>query len=146
MSAASISKRVLHVEEGQHYFLEPDEELPYRLLRNLGQGGCANVEEVEDRYTGMIFASKVFRIGGSSAERKRIFDNEVKVIQRLAPHHHITRVFATYVDRREVGILLMPVADRGSLDAFLQDAHDELLTQTDLNILYHSFGCLASGL
>ncbi|KAH6882129.1 kinase-like domain-containing protein [Alternaria rosae] len=146
MNGDSGSKRVLQIEEGQHYFLEPEDELPYILLRNLGHGGCANVEEVLDQRTGRVFARKVFRIGGSSAERKRIFENEVKVIRRLAPHHHITQIFATYVGRRQVGILLTPVADRGSLDIFLQDAQDGLLTQADLNVLYYSFGCLASGL
>lgn len=146
MNGDSGSKRVLQIEEGQHYFLEPEDELPYKLLRNLGHGGCANVEEVLDQRTGRVFARKVFRIGGSSAERKRIFENEVKVIRRLAPHHHITQIFATYVGRHQVGILLTPVADRGSLDIFLQDAQEGLLTQTDLNILYYSFGCLASGL
>ena len=146
MNGDSALKRILHIEEGQHYFLKPGDELPYKLLRNLGQGGCANVEEVEDQYTGRVFARKVFRIGGSSAERKRIFENEIRVVQRLAPHHHITRIFATYVGRREVGLLLTPVANRGSLDAFLQDAHEGLLTPAELDILNNSFGCLASGL
>jgi hypothetical protein len=103
-------------------------------------------KEVEDQYTGRVFARKVFRIGGSSAERKRIFENEIRVVQRLAPHHHITRIFATYVGRREVGLLLTPVANRGSLDAFLQDAHEGLLTPAELDILNNSFGCLTSGL
>ena len=126
--------------------LEPEDELPYKLLRNLGHGSYANVEEVLDQHTGRVFARKVFRFGSSSAERKRIFENEVKVIRRLAPHHHITQIFATYVGRRQVGILLTPVADRGSLDMFLQDAQEGLLAKADLNILYYSFGCLSSGL
>ena len=146
MNGGSGPKRMLRIEEGQHYFLEPNDELPYKLLRNLGQGGFANVEEVEDRHTGVVLACKVFKFGGSSAERQRLFDNEVKVIRRLAPHHHITRIFATYVGRRQIGILLTPVADRGSMETFLQDAHDGLFTGTELNTLYNSFGCLASGL
>ena len=146
MNGDSNSKRVLQIEEGRHYLLEPEDELPYKLLRNLGHGSYANVEEVLDQHTGRVFARKVFRFGGSSAERKRIFENEVKVIRRLAPHHHITQIFATYVGRRQVGILLTPVADRGSLDMFLQDAQEGLLAKADLNILYYSFGCLSSGL
>ncbi|KAI4705622.1 hypothetical protein J4E81_000506 [Alternaria sp. BMP 2799] len=146
MNGGNGPKRMLRIEEGQHYFLEPNDELPYKLLRNLGQGGFANVEEVEDRHTGVVLARKVFKFGGSSVERQRLFDNEVKVIRRLAPHHHITRIFATYVGRRQIGILLTPVADRGSLETFLQDAHDGLLAGTELKILHNSFGCLASGL
>jgi serine/threonine protein kinase len=146
MNGDSSPKRILHIEEGQDYLLEPGDELPFKLLRNLGQGGCANVEEVVDQHTGRVFARKVFGIGGSPAERRRIFDNEIRTIRRLAPHHHITRVFATYVGRHQIGILLTPVADRGSLDMFLQDAHDGALTQSELNTLYYSFGCLAGGL
>ncbi|KAI4646655.1 hypothetical protein J4E93_004877 [Alternaria ventricosa] len=128
MNGRSGPKRMLRIEEGQHYLLEPNDELPYKLLRNLGQGGFSNVEEVENRHTGMVLACKVFKFGGSSAERQRLFDNEVKVIRRLASHHHITRIFATYVGRDQVGILLTPVADRGSLDIFLRDAHEGELT------------------
>jgi serine/threonine protein kinase len=146
MDGASGNKRILHIEEGQHFSLEPGDELPYKLLRNLGQGGFANVEEVEDRHTGMVFAHKVLKFAGSSVERQRLFENEVRVIRRLSPHHHITRVFATYVGRRQIGILLTPVADRGSLDMFLQDALDGALTESELKTLYCSFGCLASGL
>ncbi|KAI4713901.1 hypothetical protein J4E89_001350 [Alternaria sp. Ai002NY15] len=83
MNGGSGPKRMLRIEEGQHYFLEPNDELPYKLLRNLGHGGFANVEEVEDRHTGMVLACKVFKFGGSSAERQRLFDNEVKVIRRV---------------------------------------------------------------
>ncbi|KAI4682061.1 uncharacterized protein J4E88_004949 [Alternaria novae-zelandiae] len=146
MNGDSGPKRTIHIEEGQHYLLEPDDELPLKLLRNLGQGGCANVEEVVDRHTGRVFARKVFGIRGSATERRRIFDNEIKVIRRLAPHRHITRIFATYVEKREVGILLTPVADGGSLDKFLEDAHEGLLTQSEVDTLDYSFGCLASGL
>ncbi|KAI4916965.1 hypothetical protein J4E90_003470 [Alternaria incomplexa] len=146
MNGDSDPKRIIRIEEGQHYLLEPDDELPLRLLRNLGQGGCSNVEEVVDLNTGRVFARKVFRVRGSAAERRRIFHNEILVIQRLAPHHHITRIFATYVGKREVGILLTPVADGGSLDKFLDDAHEGLLTQSEMNTLDYAFGCLASGL
>ena len=146
MNGGSGPKRMLRIEEGQHYLLEPNDELPYKLLRNLGQGGFANVEEVEDKHTGVVLACKVFKFGGSSAERQRLFNNEVKVIRRLASHHHVTQIFATYVGKHQVGILLTPVADRGSLDIFLQDAHEGELTQSELATLRYSFGCLASGL
>ena len=103
------------------------------------------MEEVVD-HTGRVFAHKVYGIYGSPTERRRIFDNEIKVIRRLAPNHHITRIFATYVGTREVGILLTPVADSGSLDIFLLKAHHGLLTQGELETLHYSFGCIASGL
>ena len=138
--------RILHIKAGQRYILKDGDELPYKLLKNLGHGGCAIVEEVQDQWTGKVFARKVFKIRGSQANRKHIFENEVKIIQRLATHHHIIRVFATYVSKREVGLILSPVASRGALDGFLQDAHEGLLTESDTAILTGSFGCLANGL
>ena len=121
--------------------------MPYKLIRNLGHGHSANIEMVEDVNTGSVYARKLFRICGSRDKRKQIFNNEVKVIRRLAPHHHVIRVFATYVAKREVGLILLPVADDGDLEDFLQDFKDRDVAQPKkTKILEASFGCLASGL
>jgi hypothetical protein len=66
-SSTSGVSPALRIDKGQHYVLGPNDELPYRLIRNLGQGGSANVEEVEDTYTSAVFARKVFKISGSQA-------------------------------------------------------------------------------
>src|SRR2546429_6939391 len=100
--------KTLIIEEGKDYFLEPGYELPYRLRRSLGHGHSGNVEEVEDIHTGAVFARKTIRIYGPrhNNERRRIFDNEIKIIRNLSNHHHVVRVFATYVAKREVGLTL----------------------------------------
>lgn len=119
-TAEQIAAR-LRIEEGRHYVLQSKDELPLDLVRNLGHGGCANVEEVRDRDTRALYAQKVFQITGSHAERQQMFDNEVKVIQRLSQHHHIIQVFATYVSKSHLGLILTPVANGGSLDMYIQD-------------------------
>ncbi|KAF2252040.1 kinase-like protein [Trematosphaeria pertusa] len=139
--------RMLLVEEGQDYFLEDGDHLPYTLLENIGHGHSATVEKVQDMRTGSVYARKVFRIYNTRDRRREIFENEIKIIRRLARHHHIIRVFATYVAKGEVGLLLSPVADRGDLEAFLQDYNEKSppIAQ-ERRILESSFGCLASGL
>ncbi|KAF2184141.1 kinase-like protein, partial [Zopfia rhizophila CBS 207.26] len=140
----------ISIQDGQDYFIENDAQLPYKLIKNLGHGHSARVEMVEDTNTGFVYARKVFRICGTRDERKLIFENEIKVIRRLAPHHHVVRVFATYVAKREVGVILHPVADAGDLEAFLEDFIEanarESLQIGKIRILESSFGCLASGL
>ncbi|KAF2124306.1 kinase-like protein [Dothidotthia symphoricarpi CBS 119687] len=138
--------RMISIEEGKDYLLENDEELPYTLLKNLGHGHSANVEMVKDQRTGAVFARKVFRLGGSRSERERVFENEIRIIRRLAPHHHFIQVFATYVAKRDMGLILSPVASRGDLHTFLQDVRERPCTIVETRILQSAFGCLASGL
>ncbi|KAF2686588.1 kinase-like protein [Lentithecium fluviatile CBS 122367] len=141
---------IVVVREGEDYFCEEDVQLPYRLVRNLGHGHSAIVEMVEDVNTGSVFARKVFSLNVPRTERKRIFDNEIKIIRRLAPHHHIIRVFATYVAKREAGLILHPVADSGDLATFLRDFKEakaaQLVQPERTKVFESSFGCLASGL
>lgn len=138
---------MLHIREGDDVFIDDNMVLPYRLVKNLGHGHSANVEMVEDMQTKAVYARKVFRIRNSRDERRRIFENEIKIIRRLSHHHHVIQVFATYVAKREVGLILSPVADGGDLDAFLHDCKemDELLPE-QASILKSAFGCLARGL
>jgi serine/threonine protein kinase len=154
----SSSTNTLLIEEGGHYLLGPCDELPYRLRRSLGHGHSGNVEEVEDTRTGAVYARKTIRIYGSrdKAERRRIFDNEIQIIRSLASHRHIIQIFATYIAKREVGLILQPVADDGDLDAFLdrfredaqesESAGDGKPDQIKTAILQRAFGCLANGL
>ena len=141
---------MLVIEEGEDHPIVEDSQLPYKLIGNLGHGHSANVEKVVDVNTGSVFARKLFRICGPHGERQRIFDNEIKIIRRLAPHHHVIRVFATYTTKRELGLILHPVADCGDLETFLQDFReakaDQRVEPEKAKILETSFGCLASGL
>lgn len=148
----------LEIEEGKAYIVDDNKLLPYQLLRNLGHGHSGNVEEVKDINTGRIFARKVIHIPGGrhGKDRRRVFENEIKIIHSLAGHHHVIKVFATYVSKFEAGLVLYPVADEGDHERFLISCSDNLpdydspginrIDQARVNILKRSFGCLASGL
>jgi serine/threonine protein kinase len=140
------------INEGDDLELNGKDEIPYVLVENLGHGASAIVEKVRDVNNGNIYARKIFKNTSSRklAESKKAFKNEVKVIRRLKSHHHMIRVFATYMVQRELALILTPVADTGDLAAFLQLYRDTDLSapsQIDMRItLRNAFGCLVAGL
>ncbi|KAH7378755.1 kinase-like domain-containing protein [Pyrenochaeta sp. MPI-SDFR-AT-0127] len=152
---SSANAPLIHFEEGDDHIIDDDRCLPYRLVGNLGSGHCGIVEKVEDVNTGRVFARKKLWIRGqkAKAETERIFRNETAIIRGLERHHHIIRVFATYVSRHEVGLILQPVADGGDLEHFLDSVLELRSTNTSnpglafsIAVLHKAFGCLASGL
>lgn len=149
-SENSVVSTPFVIKEGDDYLVDDDSQLPYKFVRNLGHGQSANVEMVEDVHTGAVFARKRIRISSDRKKRKRIFENEIKIIRRLTSHRHVIRVFATYVTKREVGLILQPVADGGDLEAFLEDYRDlrstDAVQESHQIILQNAFGCLANGL
>ncbi|CAO2651329.1 Nn.00g096260.m01.CDS01 [Neocucurbitaria sp. VM-36] len=136
--------------EGQHLDITDRNMLPFRHVRNLGMGGTALVEMVEDKTNGRKFAHKAFRrYNGTTLEKaKQAFRNEIEITKRLSSHPHIISVFATYACGRYLGMYLTPVADSGDLAAYLQISLDsgEPPTAEQNSTLDRSFGCLASGL
>jgi serine/threonine protein kinase len=148
----------IFVTAGDHLELEDmvlaSENLPYKHVRMLGHGGTASVEMVRDMNTGSVYARKIVRnvYSRNMKEARRQLHNEVQILRRLAAHHHIVKVHATYIAKRELAIVLHPVADSGDLASFLQDCRDGLfqspreLEVRKLQILHQSIGCLAMGL
>jgi serine/threonine protein kinase len=146
---------MIRFQEGDDLIIPDVSQLPFKLLRNLGHGHSGTVEEVENVITGAVFARKTIKIRGQRAKTatENIFKNEVKIIRGLSKHHHIIRVFATYMAKREVGIILDPVADEGDLSHFLELIEDIRLSDASdirlprlLEVLDRAFGCLAGGL
>jgi serine/threonine protein kinase len=120
----SIQDHKLPIEEGKDYDDFDESRLPYTLLRNLGHGHSANVEEVRDELTKVLFARKTIKIPHhrlSKQERSKVFHNEVKIIRALGSHHHIISVFATYVTKRHFALILQPLASDGDLEDFLAE-------------------------
>ncbi|KAF2002326.1 kinase-like protein, partial [Amniculicola lignicola CBS 123094] len=137
----------IQINEGDDIIVNHSSELPYRLIENLGHGYSATVEKVEDTWTGCVYARKVFRIHGGHNKRRQVYENEVRIIRRLDPHHHVIQVFATYMAKRELGLMLTPVADSGDLGTFLEDFLDEMPRDSrKIRIINMAFGCLSSGL
>lgn len=155
-SCNESSAEELLIEEDHNYVLDNIARLPFRITRVLGGGHSAIVEKVHDKRTGNIFAKKTIRFPQARlrAQKEEHFNNEVNVIRSLKNHPHIIRVYATYVAKREFGLLLQPAADEGSLEDYLGNYWDKreqpeiLKEEIDLVIpvLEKAFGCLASGL
>jgi hypothetical protein len=45
---------------------------------------------------------------------------EIKIMRGLSKHYHIIRIFATYMAKREAGIILQQVTDEGELGNYLK--------------------------
>ncbi|KAH7345916.1 kinase-like domain-containing protein, partial [Pyrenochaeta sp. MPI-SDFR-AT-0127] len=127
--------------------------LPYKHIKILGHGGSASVEMVQDINSGQVFARKIIRnvYSRNIVEAKRLLRNEVQVMKRLASNHHIVNVHATYIMKRELALILTPVADGGDLATFLQEYRDSedpyAVSSLHQNpVIWNAFGCLASGL
>ena len=151
-TASNIAADLVQIDD------QSNNEPSYQLIRILGHGGSASVEEVLDLNTGSVFARKVIRnvYSRNIDEAKRKLLNEVRIMQRLASHHHIVSVHAAYVRKRELTMILDPVADGGDLAGYLQNYRDqgfhhisEEMTKENLYqnlVLRRAFGCLASAL
>jgi serine/threonine protein kinase len=124
------------------------EDLPYSVCKSLGQGSYGIVSEVIRQWDGYRFAMKV--IMTRSQTKKRIvqeFSEEVKNIQTLQDHQHFIKLFDAFETETQVGLVMWPAADCGSLahclDDYLKNEHSgKWLTP----IFDEAFGCLASGL
>lgn len=122
----------------------------------LGKGNSAVVVKVQDQKTRQIFARKTIsrRFRLEKVWKEKDFRREIKVLKLLSGHHHIIRLCAYYVEKKEFCIILQPAADEGSLDEylgrFLDFADHPALLDEDANkmisCLEQAFGCLASGL
>ena len=132
-------------------------EPPYQHMRMLGHGGSASVEQVLDLTTGSVFARKIIRnvYARNIDKAKRELLNEVRIMQRLASHHHIVNVHAAFVNKRELTMILEPVADGGDLAGYLQNYRDQgfrLRGEVNKKNVYQNltlrraFGCLSSAL
>ena len=122
---------------------ERREPLPIRSLKPLGHGTQAMVDKVTIVTNHIICARKQW-INPNKDARKR-FSQEVTVIKRLDPAYHIVEVFGTYTRGRELGLLLLPVADCDLWQALTMPEHErnELLSDNDLS---RAMGCLCVGL
>jgi hypothetical protein len=137
---AAQTPHYLRINAGDHIELDKDVQcrcaVPYHHVRMLGHGGSAIVEMVRDVNSGSVYARKIIkRVKARDIKKaKQNFVNEVLVMQRLASHHHIVRVHASYIKNRELAIILDPVADGGDLSEFLHNYRDQNFSWAGGNI------------
>ena len=93
--SAPRSRRLF--DEGQHIEITHRDMLPFRFLGQLGLGGSAVVETVEDQTTGQKFAHKFFgKIYAKDVKKvKDAFKNEIDIMKRLQSHSHRTLAAAS---------------------------------------------------
>ena len=83
---------------------------------------CANhtnsssvVDEVVSKATGKVYARKrINRVKtfGHDTQAQKVYENEIKVLSKVAEDDHLIRVRRTYTDKKYLVMLLEPVADR----------------------------------
>ncbi|KAH7409826.1 kinase-like domain-containing protein [Phaeosphaeria sp. MPI-PUGE-AT-0046c] len=153
---AEATDTTLVIAEGHHYVLRDNECLPYQHERILGNGLSAVVEQVHDVRSKKVYARKTIKISGQRGreEKEVFFHNEVNITRALSGHHHIIKLYATYVSQHEFGLLLQPAADGNNLEDYLSeylDYSEQLVSPpVDKDVmtraLEQAFGCLANGL
>ncbi|KAH7081323.1 kinase-like domain-containing protein [Paraphoma chrysanthemicola] len=145
----------LALEENQDYIIEDVKRLPLKHVDFLGTGHNTFVVKVLDTKTGAVFAKKSIRYPGAKVrgEHEESFNNEVSITRSLKGRRHIVQLFATYVTKREVGLILQPAADGGNLADYLFHYEEAMEHQTPGSdvatmtaALERAFGCLANAL
>lgn len=129
--------------------LEENDSLPFRIVSPLGSGSTATVLLVEDLFNGRRFAYKSFRLHSRNQNAlQSSFKNEIDTLKRLNPHPHIVQVYWSFARKRELGMLLSPVASDGDLRAYLDTIQNarQPLTIEQRSVLNCSFNCLANAL
>ena len=73
------------------------------------------VDEVVSKATGKVYARKrINRVKtfGHDTQAQKVYENEIKVLSKVAEDDHLIRVRGTYTDKKYLVMLLEPVADR----------------------------------
>ncbi|KAK0644809.1 Serine/threonine-protein kinase TIO [Lasiodiplodia hormozganensis] len=129
---------------GAHHVMHRREALPFRPLRSIGFGSQGSIDEVQLPNTEGTCARKRWIASANLRKITARFDDEVKIIKKVAAHPHILELLASYTRGREFGLLL-PVADCDLwhiLTMNPSEREDIIPNQR----LIQSWGCLSSGL
>jgi serine/threonine protein kinase len=146
----------LVIEEDSDHIIQDLERLPFVHIKSLGSGLSAFVEEVRYTHTGAVFAKKTITFPGlrDRHAQEEYFNNEVSIMRSLKGHRHIIKLYATWVCKKEFGLVLDPAANGGSLGDYLVN-YWEALEKPDASKIKietmkmgieRAFGCLANGL
>jgi serine/threonine protein kinase len=117
-------------------------------MEMIGKGGSAEVVRVRHKLSGEQFACKrIIRGDTIKAQSLQLieFEQEVGVLQRIS-HQHLVSFVASYSDLNSFSLILNPVA-KDVLKALLgRQSRETPLPPSDITILRHAFGCLATAL
>ena len=101
------------------------------------------VDQVVSKATGKVYARKRInrmKVFGHDTQAQRTFENEIRVLSKIAEDDHLIKVRGTYTDRKYLVMLLQPVADR-NLKEYMNGG--PLTSTTEQKKFRTYFGCLA---
>ena len=101
------------------------------------------VDQVVSKATGKVYARKRInraKLFGHDTQAQKIYENEIKVLSKVAEDDHLIKVRGTYTDKKYLAMLLEPVAD-GNLKQYMNKG--PLTSIEEQNRFRTYFGCLA---
>jgi len=140
-----IFTKSIDIEKGVHCYLDATENLPFSILAYIGNGSYGHVRSIRSKVTYREYALKTIRrqlaYGTRAQHAMREFLNEMKIMKRLE-HQHIVRYIGSYTDKKDLGLIMSPIADC-DLEAYLQNIYRRPEFYPTLKTFY---GCLATAL
>ena len=100
------------------------------------------VDRVVSKATGKVYARKRInrKIFGHDTQAQKLYENEIRVLSKIAEDDHLIKVRGTYTDKKYLVMLLQPVADR-NLKQYMNGG--PLTSTTEQKRFRTYFGCLA---
>lgn len=141
----SVISDVLHLEQGTHVVI-PNGDVLFESSRpklGVGSQGSSVVDQVVSKATGKVYARKRInrvKLFGHDTQAQKIYQNEIKVLSKVAEDDHLIKVRGTYTDKKFFVMLLEPVAD-GNLKQYMNKG--PLTSIIELNRFRTYYGCLA---
>ncbi|CAD6569587.1 MAG: hypothetical protein ASARMPRED_002957 [Alectoria sarmentosa] len=141
----SVVSDILYLEQGQHLRITNGDVLFESSRPKLGVGsqGSSVVDQVVSKATGKVYARKRInraKLFGHDTQAQKIYENEIKVLSKVAEDDHLIKVRGTYTDKKYLAMLLEPVAD-GNLKQYMNKG--PLTSIEEQNRFRTYFGCLA---
>ena len=123
---------------------EDHEKPPLQVLERLGTGGYGLIEKVKHQDTLEVYARKTMK-GDSKKKARALLEKELqnlRHLQTIGNHIHIVELVGAYQWRKNMALLLRPVASYNLAELLAEESLDFDKTE----FLMKSHGCLASGL
>lgn len=101
------------------------------------------VDQVVSKATGKVYARKRInraKLFGHDTQAQKTYENEIKVLSKVAENDHLIKVRGTYTDKKYLVMLLEPVAD-GNLKQYMNKG--PLTSTVEQSRFRTYFGCLA---
>ena len=101
------------------------------------------VDRVISKATGKVYARKRInrlKLFGHDKQAQKVYENEIKVLHKVAEDDHLIKVRGTYTDKKYLVMLLEPVADKNLKQYMNGGPLTSLMEQKKFRTY---FGCLA---